>query len=202
MQYPDYDPRVQSTPLEDAELDALDAQLQSLPADNAMNIEALDGYLTALAIGPWPAFPRSASWMPAIWGGDGTGAAPFASEKQRKRTVVLVLRHLHAIDLALRHAPDRWEPVVSVAEADDVEQVDAEDWCAGFLEAVALDPSAWAAHFEGPLLEPLTRLGAEGSVPPADDAELDTLSRAAIDAVQALAEQRNASLAPGTGEAP
>ncbi len=190
MQYPDYNPTLQSAPLDDAELDALDTLLQSLPADNAMNIEALDGYLTALAVGPWKAFPRSAVWIPAVWGGDGEGPLPFASEKQRKRTVLLVLRHLHAVDVALRGAPEQWEPVVSVAETDDGELVDAEDWCAGFLEAVALDPAAWEPHFEGPRLQPIVALGAEGSSPDLDEARRDELSRAAIDAVQSLALAR------------
>lgn len=190
MQYPDYNPALQSAPLDDAELDALDTLLQALPAENAMNIEALDGYLTALAVGPWKTFPRSATWMPLIWGGDGEGTRPFASEKQRKRTVVLVLRHLHAIDHALRQAPEQWEPVLSVAETDTAELVDAEDWCAGFLEAVALDPTVWEPVFEGPLLEPIALLGGEGDGPDLDETRRDELSRAAIDAVQALAAQR------------
>jgi uncharacterized protein len=190
VQYPDYDPRVASPALEDAELDALDTLLAGLPSDGAMNIEALDGYLTALAVGPWRSFPRSAAWMPRVWGGDGAGPSPFASEKQRKRVVLLVLRHLHALDSALRTAPERWEPVVSVAETDDAELVYAEDWCAGFLEAVALDPDAWSAAFEGDALAPLVRLGAEDGDVPADAGERDALSRAAIDAVQALAAQR------------
>ena len=190
MQYPDYNPALQSAPLDDAELDALDTLLQALPAENAMNIEALDGYLTALAVGPWKTFPRSAVWMPLIWGGDGEGARPFASEKQRKRTVVLVLRHLHAIDHALRQAPEQWEPVLSVAETDTAELVDAEDWCAGFLEAVALDPTVWEPVFEGPLLEPIALLGGEGDGPDLDETRRDEVSRAAIDAVQALAAQR------------
>jgi uncharacterized protein len=192
VQYPDYNPALQSAPLDDAELDALDTLLQALPADNAMNIEALDGYLSALAVGPWPAFPRSAVWMPAIWGGDGDGdgPAPFASEKQRKRTALLVLRHLHAIDRALQGPPEQWEPVVSVAETDGAELVDAEDWCAGFLAAVALDPAVWERVFEDPLLAPLARLGGEGDALDLDDATRDQLSRAAIDAVQTLAERR------------
>lgn len=190
MQYPDYDPRVQNAPLDDTELDALDRLLQQLPGDAVMNIEALDGYLTALAVGPWPAFPKSAAWMPAVWGGDGDGAAPFASEKQRKRVVLLLLRHLHAIDRTLREAPERWEPVVSIAETEDAELVDAEDWCAGFLEAVALAAAAWAPLFEGDRLAALARLGAADTEPPADEAERDDLSRAAIEAVAEIAAQR------------
>lgn len=190
VQYPDYDPRVANTPLDERELDELDTLLAQLPAEGAMNVEAMDGYLTALLVGPWPQVPPSARWMPAVWGGDGEGNAPFASAKQRKRVVLLLLRHLHGLDRVLRELPDDWEPVLSVAEVQGEEIVDAEDWCAGFLAAVPLDEPAWAPRFEGPALRPLVRLGAEDGDAPADAAERDELSRAAVDAVLALAEAR------------
>ncbi len=192
VQYPDYDPRVATTPLDERELDELDTLLAQLPAEAAMNAEAMDGYLTALLVGPWPRVPPSARWMPVVWGGDGEGHAPFASGKQRKRVVVLLLRHLHALDRVLRESPDDWEPVLSVAEQGEAEIVDAEDWCAGFLAAVPLDPDGWAPLFEGPTLAPLVRLGAEDGDAPADAAERDELSRAAVEAVLALAQARPA----------
>ena len=49
MQYPDYKPGLESPPLSDEELQALDELLAGLPAAGAMNIEQLDGYLTMLA---------------------------------------------------------------------------------------------------------------------------------------------------------
>lgn len=190
MEYPDYDPGLATPPLADDELDALESLLQALPGDAVMNVEGLDGYLTALAAGPRRASAlKGAAWLPRVWGGDGEGPAPFASQKQRKKVVFWVLRHLHAIDQALAGPPEAWEPIVSVAETDDGEQVDAEDWCIGFLQAVALDPEAWAPLFDdpelGPRLVPIAVLGGEGGPEP-DPAERDALSRAALDAVPAL----------------
>jgi len=196
VDYPDYNPQIDSPPLSDAELDALDSLLQALPTDDAMNIEGMDGYLTALLVGP-PLLTRlkSADWLPAVWGGDGADAAtPFTSQKQRKRTALLVLRHLHGIDQQLRTKAEAWEPVFSVAETDDREFVDAEDWCIGFLQAVALDTEAWAPLFDdpvlGPALVPVALLGGdESGLSEADAARLadpeqrDALSRAVVDAV-------------------
>lgn len=202
MDYPDYNPALASEALSDDELDALDTLLQALPGEQAMNIEGLDGYLTALLVGP----PRwlqgkSAGWLPAVWGGDGEGAAPFASQKQRKRAAVLVLRHLHAIDSQLRGDAEGWEPVFSVAETAEREFADAEDWCIGFLQAVALDPEAWAPVFDdaelGPQLVPLALLGGDDSSLSAADRERladpeqrDALSRAVADVVLALNDRR------------
>ena len=200
VQYPDYQPALASPPLSDDELAAFDELLTRLPADEAMNIEALDGYLTGLLLAPTPvAQLRGADWLPAVWGGDvGAGEAPFASGKQRKRAIVLTLRHLHAIDQALQQAPERWEPVFSIAELDERELADAEDWCVGFLQAVAMDPDGWGALFEhaqfGALLLPIALLGGDDSTLSAadlerlaDPAQRDELSRAIPDAVLALA---------------
>ncbi len=203
MQYPDYQPALDSPPLSDDELQALDTLLDGLPGDEVMNVEALDGYLTALLLAPTPvAQLRGAGWLPAVWGGDadrdGDRERPFASAKQRKRAIVLVLRHLHAIDQALQRWPERWEPVFSVAEADGHELADAEDWCIGFLQAAAIDPEGWGRLFDdpalGPLLLPIGLLGGDDStLAPADAERLaepehrDALSRALPDAVLALA---------------
>ncbi len=203
MQYPDYQPTLDTPPLTDDELVALDDLLAGLPAppaEGAMNVETLDGYLTALLLAPTPVDQRrGADWLPPIWGGDGAGDAPFASGKQKKRAIVLLLRHLHAIDVALRLHPDRWEPVFSIAEgADGHEWTDAEDWCIGFLHASSQDSEGWGALFDdaqfGPLLLPIGLLGGDDAgLPAAEQARLDepehrdALSRAVPEAVLALA---------------
>jgi uncharacterized protein len=208
--------------LSDAELQTLDELLGGLPAarparpgsdhvaEPPMNVEMLDGYLTALLLAPTPVHRvPAAQWLPAVWGGDpadaaGSGAAagaPFASGKQKKQAIVAVLRHLHAIDTALRHHPARWEPVFSVAESGDREWADAEDWCIGFLQATAADVDGWGSRFDdpqlGPLLLPIGLLGGdESQLPAADRARLadpeqrDVLSRQVPDSVLALAALR------------
>ena len=210
MDYPDYDPTLDTPPLSDDELADFDAVLAALPSDNPMNIEAMDGYLTGLLLGPHGLQRlRSVDWMPAVWGGDGAGTAPFASGRQRKKAAQSVLRHLHAIDVQLRDAPQHWQPVFSIAEGADGEGdelVDAEDWCIGFLQAVALDTESWEKVFEdaelGPLMVPLALLGGDdSSLPEADAARLadpqqrDELSRAVVDAVLALQARRSAGQA-------
>jgi uncharacterized protein len=202
MEYPNYNPQIADQPLTDEELQGLDELLQAVPNDAAMNVEGLDGYLTGLLVGPvaldtW----RTAEWLPAAWGGDGEGGAPFSSGKQRKRATVLVLRHLQSIHCQLRDHPEHWQPVFSVAEVDEQEVVDAEDWCIGFLQAVALAPDAWEPLFDDPqlgaVLVPVVLLGGdESQLSPADrerladPAQRDELSRAVMDAVLLLNERR------------
>ncbi len=204
MDYPSYDPKSPNTPLTEEELASLDDQLTNLPADGSMTLDGMDGYLTALLVGP-TAIGASADWLPVIWGGDQEPApAPFGSNQKRKRTTVLVLRHLRSIEAALSGAPDAWEPVFSVAEVPGTqgeELADAMDWCLGFLAATDLAPDAWAplqADPEiGPGLATIAWLG--GDVEVAADAEdhpsdeelddpqvRDQLSRAAADVVLRL----------------
>jgi len=215
VDYPDYDPNRPTPPLSDEELQALDDLLAGLPGDTVMNIEALDGYLTALAVGPVrPQGRPTGQWLPPVWGGDpapGT-PAPFASGKQKKRAVVLALRHLHGIGQQLQRDAARWEPVFSVAETEEGDLADAEDWCAGFLHAVALDEAAWAPLFDDAglvaALQPLVRLGADpDQLSPAqqqgldDPATRDRLSRAALEGVLAVRARCAAPAPEGAGAA-
>jgi uncharacterized protein len=197
MDYPTYDPKSNIAPLDDAELAALDELLQALPVDGAMPLDGMDGFLTALLVAPAPIGP-SASWLPLVWGGDpapGT-AAPFASNQKKKRTTVLVLRHLRAIAAQLEAGADDWEPVFNVAETKDGDEfADAGDWCLGFLAATDLAPEAWAplrADEEiAPGLAAIALLGGE-TEPGPDDGDLDDpqvrdeLSRAAAEVVPML----------------
>ena len=200
VDYPRYDPASPVTPLSAAELDALDALLQALPADGVMSLDGVDGFLTALLVGP-PAVLgtlATADWLPLVWGGDGedgpAAAAPFASKRQRKTTVVMLLRHLRHVDEQLARAADDWQPIFSIAEQADREWADARDWCTGFLQAVDLQPATWGETWSDPALAPLRILGGglEGVAPaagddaaadPDDAAVCDRLSRAVPDAV-------------------
>jgi len=199
MEYPQYNPASDYRPLSDDELGTLDDALSELDTDAAMNIEALDGYLSGLLLSPKPLadLPGSA-WLPRIWGGDGEGNDPFDSGKQKKRVLMLVLRHVQAIAVQWRDHPDQWEPILSVAETEDGEEIaDAEDWSAGFLCAAEAAPAEWEALFNDPalaeLLEPIVLLGSdETSLDDADrerladPAQRDAMSRAVPESALAL----------------
>lgn len=206
MDYPRYDPQSAVTPLTPAEIDGLDRLLQALPADAVMTLDGLDGYLTALLTAPQPLLASlpTAAWLPQVWGGDAEAgneaAAPFASKRQRKATVVLVLRHLRDLSARLTQAPDQWEPIFSIAEKGADEWVDARDWCTGFLQAVDLQPDAWATVWGdpvlGPALAPLLQLGGglDGSAAQSEELEdpqlVDRLSRSVPEGVLMLLQPR------------
>lgn len=200
MQYPQYNPASDNRPLSDEELNDLDELLAALPADAAMNIEALDGYLAGLLLTPGRrlADMPGADWLPVIWGGDGEAEpAPFASGKQRKKVVMGVLRHLQSIATAWAQRPQAWEPIFSFAdgEDEDTEYADAEDWAVGFLMAVDLAPEAWAPWFDGaetgPLLAPVAALGGpDGALAEGSAEERDEASRKIPDAMLALWQLR------------
>jgi uncharacterized protein len=187
MDYPSYDPTSPNTPLTEEELASLDDLLTHLPSDASMTLDGMDGFLTALLVGPVPvAAMKTADWLPLIWGGDAEPAPwPFPSNQKRKRTTVLVLRHLRSIEAALSGPPDAWEPVFSVAELPGTqgeELADATDWCMGFLAATDLAPEAWAPLLAdpefGPGLATISWLG--GDVDVAADAQ-DHPGEAALD---------------------
>ena len=180
MDYPRYDPQSPLTPLTAAELDALDALLQRLPADAAMSLDGADGFLTALLVAPPTllATLATAEWLPLVWGGDdeqgAEGTAPFASRRQRKTTVVMLLRHLRHISEELQQRPDDWQPIFSIAEQGADEWADARDWCTGFLQAVDLLPGAWGDDtWADPALAPLLVLGGGLEGVAMDAADLD-----------------------------
>ena len=207
MQYPDYNPSVATDPLSDAELDELAELLEVLPSDGVMSLEGLDGFVTGLLVGPGLARTlKGSQWLPLVWGGDGAQEpAPFESNRQRKKLVVQVLRHLRSLDVVLNQDPQAWQPVVSVAEEEGTaegegeEWVDATEWCTGFLQAMDLDRDAWTPWLDSdlaPQFVPLLLLaGLPEERPAGVSADLesvvvrDELSRAFLDTVQALVGQ-------------
>src|SRR5512135_1743999 len=91
------EPRALDEPLTDAELDELEGFLASdaVPQD-CMDLEMLDGYLTAIVSGPDVVQPSE--WLPQVWSEGGKSATPaFADTEQAQRIMALVLRHLVGI---------------------------------------------------------------------------------------------------------
>ena len=189
MDYPQFDRASANTPLSEAELEQLDDWLLGLAeagVDGVMSLDGMDGYLTALAVGPAEVLDRlpTADWLPAVWGGDGPNGAPFTSNQKRKRTTVLVLRHLQSICTVLRQAPTLWEPIFSSVEHGEEEWPDAGDWCTGFLQATDLAPEAWEPLFDdpqlGPQLVPIALLGGDGDDEAAESLDEPEIGRAHV----------------------
>ncbi|MCL2309222.1 MAG: YecA family protein [Proteobacteria bacterium] len=143
-----HDDRLLSMPLTDAEFDELEAFLTSsaVPED-CMNLEMLDGYLTATISSPQMLMPSQ--WLPVIWGEDAShsGNAVFASVEQAQRVMELILRHWSSIGRTLHEMPTRFHPLLYFPPEEEVgadTPHEAEDWCQGYMMGVQLTEEDWA----------------------------------------------------------
>jgi uncharacterized protein len=116
------------TPLDDDEYDTLDDLLAEMGAQ-AMDVAMLEGFLTALVVGPGQAPPET--WLPAVYGDHGGASTEGAT--------ALVLRHHAYMQQWMAKDPGSFEPIYECGGAWT-----AEAWCAGFLKGVELDNDSWA----------------------------------------------------------
>lgn len=146
-------------PLAEAELDELEQFLMSdaVPPE-CMDLVMLDGFLTAVAIGPAMILPSE--WLPEVWG-DPEGPE-FQSQEDAERIMGLMMRRLNEIILTLRDAPFAYEPLLYELEYD---QLDVNPWCLGFLGGMALHSREWEPLMRDQasevLLAPVMLLGTE-----------------------------------------
>ena len=120
------------------------------------NLEALDGFLSALAVSP-SAVPQ-AEWEPAVWGGK---PPRWGSPEEAAEVQALLGGHWNMCSARVRHdndslpehlAPLMWlpeDPEESGEEPLPEEELDVgRDWAVGFFEAVALRESGWEQWLE------------------------------------------------------
>ncbi len=131
--------------LDEAAFDALEELLVSdaVPAD-CMNLEMLDGYLTAVLLAPQQI--SSSAWLPPIWSADADAAA-FGSGQRLQKVVSLVLRYYNELATTVGKDPE-WEPFCYAEQADSGFAV-GEEWIDGFAQGLEIWPAAW----EKPLAE-------------------------------------------------
>ena len=139
------------------EYDALDAYLESdrSPA-GSMLISDLDGFLTAVAIGP--VLIKPSEWLPLVWGGE---QPVFVDENEAQAVLDTIMNRYNEI---LREVEQQsFEPIFW---ADAVGTVIAADWAEGFAMAMGLRPKSWEPLFQskkhGPLLLPILALCSDG----------------------------------------
>lgn len=147
-------------PLADEELKELEDFLMSdATGEEAMDISMLDGFLTALAVGPNNLPPGQ--WLPIVWGGDVT----WRSRQQMERMTSLVFRHANDLLFYLRDEPDTFEPLLYEREQDGETIPIIDEWCIGFVRGMALDEAAWQPLLEADegedLLRPILLYGTE-----------------------------------------
>lgn len=149
--------------LSEQEFDELDRFLMSDQCnDDAMTMDALHGFLTAIAIGP-EKIPAS-EWLAAVWGTDPEETPAFDSPQAEQRIAHLMTRTLEDIEVTLEVAPADFEPLFCELHWKGKSLLDAEAWAWGFLEGVKLRNEAWQPLRDSPqggLLRAFYLLGAE-----------------------------------------
>lgn len=164
-------PEELAKPLSPQELDELeDLLLSDATPDECMTLPEVDGFLTALAIGPH--FPNPDQWLRVIWGrDDGLAFSP----DEAKICGRLIGRMLNEIGRALEEDPPRFEPLIElVGKRGEVVSV-AEEWCSGFLAGVAANADHWKPLIDdadnGLALLPIITLGSPEGLEALDRAE-------------------------------
>ncbi|CAE6690067.1 hypothetical protein R69927_00315 [Paraburkholderia domus] len=154
-----------ATPLSEEEFDELDEFLISdLTSEETLTIEGLDGYLTAMAIGPNTVPPSY--WLPGVWGPSENDAPAFESMDQAQHILGLILRNMNGIIACLEDDPDEFEPVFGFYRIDDSdrEYIDGEAWAVGFMQGLTLVRADWQALFDSEQgresLNPIRLMGA------------------------------------------
>ena len=154
------------TPLSDDELEELDRFLLSeATSDETMLLDMLDGYLTAIVIGPTTILPSR--WLPGMWGPSEEDAPQFETLEQAQRILELIMRHMNGIVWTLQHDPDVFDPLLNTMkyEGDPHEYLDGEMWAHGFMDGIGLCRQDWQPLFDDSTakeaLRPIYLLGAK-----------------------------------------
>jgi len=147
----------------DKEFDELDRFLMSEQcSDDAMTMDALHGYLTAIAIGPEPV--ATDEWLPRVWGPEPEDEPEYRNSAQAERIRRLCERMLEDIVVTFAVAPKDFEPLFCEHQWKGKPVLDAEAWAWGFTEGMQLRATAWQALKDSPqagLLRAIYLLGAE-----------------------------------------
>ena len=125
-------------PSEGAALDALDAFLSSdqSPPDSMM-LSDLDGFLTAIAVGPELVMPSE--WLPVIWGDD---EPVFTDEAEMQAVLGGILSRYNQIRHEITNGT--FEPILwSDADGTPI----GTDWAEGFMQGVGLRATKWERLF-------------------------------------------------------
>lgn len=135
---------IPDTPLSNEEIHELGAfRMSDATPDDCMDIVTLDGFLTALAIGPQMVPPSV--WLPVVWGGE---KEPFESSARAEHTIGILVRRFNDICRMFGENATGFEPLLYAREVGGKTEWASKDWCVGFMEAVNLSFDDWQPLFD------------------------------------------------------
>ena len=131
-----------SEPLSETELDELRRFLDSeATPDGCMDLSMLQGFLTALVIGP--VLVSGSEWVPVVWGEREGDWTVFKSLEDAQRISGLLFRFYNGIVRTFMNTPEKFEPLLSEWDNRRKPAWSAEEWCIGFMHGVSLRLKDW-----------------------------------------------------------
>jgi len=120
------------------------------------DIVELEGYLTAIVIGPNTLSPLK--WLPKVWG---SVQPRFRDSTELNQFVGLVMGFYNDIALLFDRVPDKFRPTFYESKVDGKRVQVVDEWCMGFLKGMRLDAAAWKPlrQQRPDLLKPLQLFG-------------------------------------------
>jgi uncharacterized protein len=89
------------------DLEALDRYLDSdLSPEDCMGLSDLDGFLTAIVIGPELILPSE--WLPVIWGDE---EPAFVSDEEMRTVIGTIMGRYNEIATCFASNPDEFKPI-------------------------------------------------------------------------------------------
>lgn len=128
-------------PLSRLELERLAGHLKSM-GSQAMNLECLDGYFSALICGPEAVMPSE--YLPEIWGEEFV----FDSEQQMADIAGLASRHWNAIASGLERTLKLRKAHLPIMYPSNDGVIYGNDWALGFMRGVRMRPESWRELME------------------------------------------------------
>lgn len=140
----------QQQPLSNEELEILESFLssESTPQDCLFSIEMVDGYMTALVVGP-EVIPVD-TWISTIWDQESNEQPSFSSEAEARSIRDLLVRHMDSIVRQFDEDPDEFFPLFEqYGYADEEEKrLGVENWALGFTVGMELAHESWRPFLE------------------------------------------------------
>ena len=138
--------------LDDDQIECLTALLEQRAVPfKGFNLEALDGFLSALVVGP--SVVPVEEWQPVVWGGK---PRRWETAEEEAQVQALLMGHWNMCSARVRHGeddlPDHLAPLMWLPEDPDLTGEDAlredeldvgHDWALGFFAAVGLREAEW-----------------------------------------------------------
>jgi uncharacterized protein len=128
---------VENASFSDNDFEQLAAWLQRRHS-GILDIVTLEGFLTAILIGPNTISPML--WLPKVWG---KGKPRFKDLEELNRFVALVMGLYNEIAGCFEQDPAAFAPSFYERPLNDKTVIIVDEWCEGFIKGIRVDREGW-----------------------------------------------------------